>query len=71
MSICKEKGHLPKCKWYLSRAEGIMDNIFYFVCVFFLKKKNVFAMSICYFNNQTMMALNKRGQNEDSFFSSK
>lgn len=24
-------------------------------------------MSICYFNNQTMMALNKRGQNEDSF----
>lgn len=70
MSICEEKGHLPKHKWYLSRAEGVQMT-FFISSVFFFFFKHVFAVSICYFNNQTMMALNKHGQNEDSFSKSK
>lgn len=41
-----------------------MDDILYFISVFF---KHIFARSMCYFNNQRMVALNKIGQNEDNF----
>lgn len=46
MSICEEKGHLPKHKWYLSRVEGVQMTFFISpVSSFFFK--HVFAVSIC------------------------
>lgn len=45
-----------------------MSDIFYSIRVLlFFKKIYIFAMSICYFNNPTMMALNQRGQTKTRF----